>query len=221
MSDLPTLLPPNAQAIELDLEQLSARLQGLADPVQGLWDASICPAHLLPYLAWAFSIEVWEASWSEAHRRQVLVDAVAVHRRKGTIGSVRRALGNIGFRTEISEWFQHGGDPHTFRVDAYGADVFAAGYQIDPALLQMLALVLVNIKPERSHFDLRVGETFDVTATAKPGCRQSARNRATLSPQPRTHELDAAPYLAPGIRQRGRMRAEFVVIPREGALYAI
>lgn len=250
MFDLSTLLPPNAQKVEYDLEQLSARLQGMADPVQGLWDAAICPEHLLPYLAWAFSVEVWEASWPESYRRQVLVDAVQVHRRKGTVGSVRRALGGIGFRTDITEWFEHGGAPHTFQIDAYGEDVFAAGFGINPALFQLITMVLINVKPERSHFDLRIGETFDATTTAKPGMRQRVRHNAALTPQPRSHELSCSPDLAPGIRRRARMclslapqprshsvtaapflksgvqmkqrhRAELVVIPREGALYAI
>ena len=208
MSDLPTLLPPNAQKVEYDLEQLSARLQGMADPAAALWDAEICPAHLLGYLAWAFSVEVWDSAWPEQYRRQVLVDAVAVHRVKGSIGSVRRALGNIGFRTDISEWFEHGGDPHTFRIDAYGEDVFAAGFQIDAHLFDVVSRLIQNVKPARSHFDLRIGESFNVDMTAKVGLRQKHRHGGELTPQPPVHVLVSEPALASGIRRRARHQCE-------------
>lgn len=187
MSDLPTVLPPNAQSIELTLEQLSARLQGMADPVAALWDAEICPEHLLGYLAWALSVEVWDPAWSENERRRVLIDAVQVHRVKGTIGAVRRALEGIGFRTDIREWFETGDDPHTFRIEAFGEDVFAGGFAINVALLEMITDILDNVKPERSHFTLRIGETFESDAYLRNGSRQKRFNRLDLEPQPRAH----------------------------------
>ncbi len=68
MSDLPTILPPNAQETERELEQLSGRLLGFGDPIAGLWDASLCPEHLLSYLAWAFSVEVWDVRVVQSHQ---------------------------------------------------------------------------------------------------------------------------------------------------------
>ena len=186
MSDLPTILPPNAQAIERELEQLSGRLLGFGDPIAGLWDASLCPEHLLSYLAWAFSVEVWDSAWPENQKRQVLVDAVQVHRAKGTIGSVRRALGGIGFEAEIAEWFDYGGEPHTFRIDAYGDDVFAAGMSIDSRTLALVTSILVNLKPQRSHFELRIGERFDTAVYARAGARGLTRSDLSHDPNPRT-----------------------------------
>lgn len=206
MFDLSTLLPPNAQKVEYDLEQLSVRLQGMADPVQGLWDAEICREHLLPYLAWALSVEVWDATWPEAYRRQVLVDAVQVHRRKGTVGSVRRALGGIGFRTDISEWFEHGGDPHTFQIDAYGDDVFAAGFQINPALLHLVTLALVNVKPARSHFTLRVGERRGCAVNVRTGSIQRARDARHVVPALPVDPHNAGLVVRTGHRDRAISR---------------
>lgn len=166
MFDLPTLLPPNAQKVEYDLEQLSAHLQGMAAPVQSLWDAEICPEHLLPYLAWAFSVEVWEASWPEAYRRQVLVDAVQVHRRKGTVGAVRRSVTARGFDVELFEWFETGDAPHTFRLDAYSPaplDEFAGSQSLGVAQLRS---IVAFAKPERSHLTgLRIGYRSATTAS--------------------------------------------------------
>ncbi|WP_341204786.1 phage tail protein I [uncultured Sulfitobacter sp.] len=186
MSDLPTVLPPNAQQVELDLEQMSGRLLGFGDPIAALWDASACPEHLLPYLAWGFSVEVWDSAWPEAYKRQVLVNAVQVHRAKGTVGSVRRALSGIGFRTDISEWFEYGGDPHTFLLDAFGEDVFAAGMAIDARTLALVTSILVNLKPLRSHFELRIGERFDTDVYARAGARGRAVSELQHDPDPRT-----------------------------------
>ncbi|SMX27294.1 Phage tail protein (Tail_P2_I) [Pelagimonas phthalicica] len=182
MSDLPTLLPPNARKVEYDLEQLSSRLQGMADPVAALWDAEICPVHLLPYLAWAFSVEVWDASWSEQQRRQVVIDAIKIHRRKGTVGAVRKALAGIGFRTDLTEWFETGGEPHTFRIDAFGDDVFEAGFGINPELFHLVTLILVNVKPERSHFTLRIGEKKGGTIETGVASCQRVKNCRVATP---------------------------------------
>ncbi len=185
MSDLPTILPPNAQQVELDLEQLSGRMLGFGDPIAALWDASACPEHLLPYLAWAFSIEVWDSAWSEAFKRQVLVDAVQVHRAKGTVGSVRRALVSIGLQSEISEWFEYGGDPHTFRIDVVSENLFAIGMAIDARTLARVTSILVNLKPLRSHFELRIGERFDTAVYAGAGARGRAVSDVEHDPDPR------------------------------------
>jgi phage tail P2-like protein len=202
MSDLPTVLPPNAQQVELDLEQLSGRLLGFGDPIAALWDAAACPEHLLPYLAWAFSVEVWDSAWPEAYKRQVLVNAVQVHRAKGTVGSVRRALSGIGFRTDISEWFEYGGDPHTFRLDAFGEDVFAAGMAIDARTLALITSILVNLKPLRSHFELRIGERFDTAIYTRAGARGRAVSELDHDPDPRTRIAEVPVSIRAASRSR-------------------
>jgi phage tail P2-like protein len=217
MSDLPTILPPNAQAIERELEQLSGRLLGFGDPIAALWNASVCPEHLLSYLAWGFSVEVWDSSWSVEQKRQVLVDAVQVHRAKGTVGSVRRALSGIGFRTDIAEWFDYAGDPHTFRVDAFGDDVFAAGMAIDSRTLALVTSILVNLKPERSHFELRIGERFDTAVYARAGARSRTRSDLSHDPNPRTRVSVGTTHMRVGSRARQISTVYHDVQPRDAA----
>ena len=106
MSDLQTILPPSSQPIELDLEQLSGRVGDLALPIGVLWDPEKCPLELLPWLAWSFSIEVWEQGWSEDTKRQAVKSAASVHRKKGTVASVKEAIAAAGFGdVEIIERF--------------------------------------------------------------------------------------------------------------------
>lgn len=215
MSDLPTILPPNVQQIELELEQLSGRLLGFGDPIAGLWDASLCPEHLLSYLAWAFSVEIWDSAWPENQKRQVLVDAVQVHRAKGTIGSVRRALGGIGLEVEIAEWFEYGGDPHTFRIDAHGDDVFAAGMSIDVSLLTLITSILVNLKPQRSHFEFRIGERFETAVYSRAGARSRIQSDLNHDPSPRSRVSSGIAHMRVVSRPRQTSTVYHDVQPRD------
>lgn len=249
MSDFKTLLPSNTAHGLKDFERVAARLGDLPVEIQKLWNPAECPEHLLGWLAWTLSVDVWEQDWSVETKRAVLAESVKVHRIKGTKKAVETALEPIGFDTDISEWFETGDVPYTFRIDAYGDDVFEAGLGINTKTFNLVKRSIEHVKPARAHFSLRIGERFPVTTTAKPGIRRQTRHRTALTPQPRTHDLIAAPGLEAGIRRRTRMRlsltpqprpqmivaaqtlksgvrmkqchrAEFAVIPREGALYA-
>ncbi|WP_198133712.1 phage tail protein I [Roseobacter sp. GAI101] len=202
MSDLLTVLPPSAQQIERDLEQLSGRLRGFGDPIAALWNASVCPEHLLSYLAWAFSIEIWDSAWPVEQKRRILIDAVQVHRVKGTVGSVRRALAGIGVPPVISEWFDYGGEPHTFRIDFSSTDVFAAGLAIDPRTLEIITSILVNLKPQRSHFAVRIGEDFGTEVYMRASARGRLVSEIGHDPVPRTRASDSSFHLRSGARQR-------------------
>jgi len=94
MSDVARLLPPNATDGEAALEQVSAlRLTTSAD---ALWDPARCPAALLPWLAWALSVDVWDPGWTEAVKREVIRSSVEYHRRKGTRAAVEAAIAAAG-----------------------------------------------------------------------------------------------------------------------------
>jgi P2-related tail formation protein len=52
-----------------------------------------------------------------AQKRAVIRQSIQVHKQKGTLGALRRALAAFTYaRVDIREWFQHGGDPFTFRA---------------------------------------------------------------------------------------------------------
>jgi phage tail P2-like protein len=90
------LLPPNATTLERVLTQ-GATAQALPVPIDTLWDPERCPAALLPWLAWTFRVEDWNAAWSEARKRAVIAEAITIHRLRGTVAAVRRALRIAGF----------------------------------------------------------------------------------------------------------------------------
>jgi len=187
MSDI-SILPPNSSPAERALEAAIAAGRADLSPVGQLMNADTCPAHLLGWLAWAFSVDVWQDDWSEATKRAVIRAAITVHRLKGTRGAVVRALMPLGFATEISEWFEYGGAAHTFRVDAYGGDVFAAGLTVDTDLLERVTYLVEAVKPVRSHFTLRVGVSFgtDLTLRSHLGARQTVTTPVTPTVPART-----------------------------------
>ena len=119
MSDLPSLLPPNATPAQKSIEQAAAaRLAAVDPPIATLWNPRTCPLPLLPWLAWAFAVEVWDSAWPEATKRAVVAASLEVHRRKGTRAALIQALAAVGHDTRVIEWWEEAprADPFTFRV---------------------------------------------------------------------------------------------------------
>jgi phage tail P2-like protein len=82
-----SLLPPNASPQEAAIEAATARIADVPVPNASLWTPATCPAALLPWLAWALSVDEWDGTWPEERQRAVIAASVGVHRRKGTRGA--------------------------------------------------------------------------------------------------------------------------------------
>ncbi len=144
------LLPGNATIFESNLSESIARISDVPTPSRDVWNPDLCPFALLPWLAWAFSADEWDPTWSEIQKRRAIKTAVAVQRHKGTIGSVADALRALGFTARIQEWFNQipSGVPYTFRLLL---EVDQDGF--DYAALQKLLNVVGTMKNLRSHLD--------------------------------------------------------------------
>lgn len=86
------LLPPGSTPLEHAIARACAPMAEISVDIPSLWNPWKCPAPLLPWLAWALSVDTWDSQWSELTKREVIAASVEVHRHKGTIGSVRRAI---------------------------------------------------------------------------------------------------------------------------------
>ena len=100
------LLPRNATALERQAAQALAQIQRVPIPLRQLYNPDLCPVPLLPYLAWAFSVDRWDSKWTEAAKRSAIRSAYYIHSRKGTIGSLRRVVEPLGYLIEVVEWWQ-------------------------------------------------------------------------------------------------------------------
>jgi hypothetical protein len=79
------ILSPNATVYERSLASQVDRLLTLdVERLRRLWDPFRCHIDDLPYLAWSFSVDLWDTHWTEAKKRSVVANAIAHHRIKGT-----------------------------------------------------------------------------------------------------------------------------------------
>lgn len=203
MSDPRTLLPPSAAALSRSIETVMAeRTQNIEAPIGTLWHVDTCPVELLPWLAWAFSVEVWEHDWPAEIKRNVTRRSIEVHRLKGTRKAVELALEALGLQTDISEWFEHGGVPHTFRIDAYGDNVFEAGFALNSDFYSLISRQIKFVKPVRSHFTLRIGERFATRPALRHAIRQRRRSVISHATLIRPQRAESHAQVCHGLRQR-------------------
>ncbi|MCW4703755.1 phage tail protein I [Enterobacter kobei] len=111
------LLPVGSSPLEVAAARACAEIENAPVPLRRLWSADECPANLLPWLAWAFSVDRWDESWPEATKRDVIRAARFIHAHKGTIGAVRRVVEPLGYLINVSEWWETSDPPGTFRLD--------------------------------------------------------------------------------------------------------
>lgn len=140
------LLPPSASHFMRHTEKVTARISDIPVELRQLWDADTCPAALLPHLAWALSVDRWDKNWPESVRRQVIKAAWQIHRQKGTIAALKRAVEPLGYIIRVIEWWQTGEAPGTFRLDV---GVLENG--ITEAMYQELERVIADAKPVSRH----------------------------------------------------------------------
>lgn len=92
-----SLLPPNATAQEKALEGATARVGSMATPLRDIWNPDDCPSAMLPWLAWAFGVDEWDAQWPDEYKRETIRNSVMVHRLKGTVWSIKRVIADAGY----------------------------------------------------------------------------------------------------------------------------
>ncbi|GAK43598.1 phage tail protein I [Tepidicaulis marinus] len=91
------LLPPNASQLERDLDASIEHALAIPVRIADVWDPHTCPLDILPWLAWAWSVDLWDENWSVEARRNTTAASLAFHKRKGSPGAMRDALRAAGY----------------------------------------------------------------------------------------------------------------------------
>lgn len=86
------ILPSNATKYERSLASQVDRLLALDINFIDLWDPWKCPADLLPYLAWALSVDIWDTNWPISKKREAVARSIRLHRMKGTEQGIVEAV---------------------------------------------------------------------------------------------------------------------------------
>lgn len=93
-----TLLPPNATPLERALAKAGS-MPHSPEEIRKLWNHRTCPLHLLPWLAWAWSVDEWDTAWTEGQQRAMVGASIKLHKKKGTVWAVREALLRSGLES--------------------------------------------------------------------------------------------------------------------------
>ena len=114
-----TLFPPSVRPLERNIENIiDSRITNMLVDVSTIWNPDECSEELLPWLAWAMSVDEWDPDWPESIKRQVIKSSSVVHRRKGTKRAILEALESLNVETSIQEWFELDEEEHTFQIVA-------------------------------------------------------------------------------------------------------
>ncbi|WP_329523103.1 phage tail protein I [Klebsiella pneumoniae] len=141
-----SLLPPGSSALERRLAQACSGISDLNVPLRDLWNPWKCPAKFLPYLAWAFSVDRWEETWTETAKRQAVSDAFWIHQRKGTVAAVKRVIEGLGYSMTLEEWWEVADPAGTFRLEIDLNDI-----GITEPMIAELERIIGDAKPVSRH----------------------------------------------------------------------
>lgn len=116
-----SLLPNNATPQEEALDLTTARIGGVDVPNRSIWNPATCPADVLPWLAWAFSVDRWDAAWTIEQKRAIVAASLFVHKRKGTPAAVKEVVDLIfGGGDVVEAWQADDLNPHEFKIVTTG-----------------------------------------------------------------------------------------------------
>lgn len=183
-----TLLPPSATDSERALDLATARLGDVPVLVREAWNPETCPAELLPWLAWAFSVDEWQDTWTEAEKRGVIQSALYVHKKKGTLAALRRAVEPLGYIIRIIEWFEETppATPYTFRLEV---GVLDKG--VNEVIYNQMERLILTYKNVRSQM-MQLTIKGEVAGTAYFGAALMSGVETTVYP-----------YIAPDMESTG------------------
>jgi phage tail P2-like protein len=155
------ILPPNANEHEHALDDAISRIGAVPVEISKLWNPHTCPIELLPWLAWALSVDEWDETWTDEQKRNTVAASYEVHSHKGTPYSIKQALIALGYdnvQIREGEWFYHNGIKTHDGTFTHGGDgvwplfdvVLNIGAEPDSAMIQKIKDRIARYKNSRS-----------------------------------------------------------------------
>lgn len=172
-----SLLPSNQTKLEQALAQVSAGDSELANVLRQMHSVDYCPASMLPWLAIQRSVDRWDPEWSEAIKRKMVKDSFEVHKRKGTVGALRRVVEPFAEIIDITEWheLEPMGPPGTFSMSLA---LFDSGLT-DTAIAE-LERIISDTKPLSRHL-VGLSITYSPNGTYYIGAGISSGDEVVIS----------------------------------------
>ncbi|NBI13997.1 phage tail protein I [[Haemophilus] felis] len=174
-----TLLPTGSSTLEKRAATILKSAVENPIIIADLINPKRCPVHLLPYLAWAFSVDKWDENWSEEVKRLAIEQAFFIHKHKGTIAAVKRVVEPIGYLVELKEWFntQPQGIAGTFSLTV---EVSETG--LNEQTYNELVRLINDVKPASRHLT-QLAISISPTGNANAFLAQYTGEIITVYPQ--------------------------------------
>ena len=114
------------------------------------------PSRIVDLLAWQYHVDFYDPTSPLEVRRGLVRQAVDIHRRQGTKSAVVDLLNTIfgAGSTDLSEWFQYGGDPYWFRIESTAT--------FTPANMETFKAAIKTVKNVRSWYEFLGRRNEDV-----------------------------------------------------------
>jgi|OM-RGC.v1.010694482 phage tail protein, P2 protein I family len=112
-----SVLPDNKSALERAIElALAEQLYQHASPFPGLLNAETTTNKLLPFLAHDAQVPIWDDDAPDELKRRLARDAWIVRRLAGTKKGIKTALESLGFKGEITPWYEQSAEPYSLEI---------------------------------------------------------------------------------------------------------
>lgn len=98
MAEHQSLLPPSTSPLERNLERVMRH--HLPVPIRQLWSIEDCPDAMLPWLGWSLGVDFWHLADTPRKRRDLIKNALAWHKKRGTPWAIKQALATLGYQVE-------------------------------------------------------------------------------------------------------------------------
>ena len=137
-------------------------------------------ASALPALAEQFHVqglEGWLFTTDEREKRELIKQAIELHKYKGTIWAVRRVLEILSLPGTNSEWFEYGGRAYFFKVDIALVDK-----GLDENLFNDLVELIHEYKNTRSKLEALIVWIINQSAIPVIGCALYGGELTTVLP---------------------------------------
>jgi phage tail P2-like protein len=134
----------------------------------------------LPSLAEQFHVqglEGWLFASSEQEKRELIKQAIELHKYKGTTWAVRRVLEILSLPGTISEWFEYGGKAYFFKVEIALIDK-----GMDEHLFNNLVALIHEYKNVRSKLEALIIWIINQSAVPVIGCALFGGEITTVLP---------------------------------------
>ena len=95
------------------------RFSALDLNVLTIYNIDNLPSDVLPHLAEQYHItgnEGWKFCKNEQEKRELIKNAIKLHKYRGTKYAILKALEVINIKANLLEWFEYGGEPFRFKI---------------------------------------------------------------------------------------------------------